>query len=196
MAASLRLRGAVVVTTRVVRWINRAGAVVAAGVAGAIMVAITFDVAYRKAGRGDIPGLLELVETFMILVVYLGLAHAERTNTHVRVSLVTSTLPSAVRNVVRTVALIIGMGGAAWFSWATLQRAETSFTTHEIRTGLLNFPLWPARFAIVLGFTLLMLENAVKLYEHVTGSNGEPDAAAPSAMGIDELADVSGERSE
>jgi TRAP-type C4-dicarboxylate transport system permease small subunit len=169
---------------------------VAAGVAGAIMVAITFDVAYRKAGRGDIPGLLELVETFMILVVYLGLAHAERTNTHVRVSLVTSTLPSAVRNVVRTVALIIGMGGAAWFSWATLQRAETSFTTHEIRTGLLNFPLWPARFAIVLGFTLLMLENAVKLYEHVTGSNGEPDAAAPSAMGIDELADVSGERSE
>lgn len=181
---------------KVVRWINRATAVVAAVVAGAIMVAITFDVAYRKSGRGDVPGLLELVETFMIFVVFLGLAHAERTNTHVRVSLVTSALPSSVRSGVRVVALLIAMGGAGWFTWAAFERAHTAFVSHEIRTGLLNFPLWPARFAIVAGFALLMLENAVKLYEHLATFRSGSASLPRETSYRGQLVDLAGERSD
>lgn len=194
MAARLQPREVSLTATKVVRWLNRAAAVVAAIIAGAIMVAITFDVAYRKSGRGDVPGLLELVETFMIFVVYLGLGHAERTNTHVRVSLVTSALPPSIRSAVRAVAFAIGTGGAAWFAWSALERAQTSYSSHEIRTGLLNFPLWPARFAIVLGFALLMLENAAKLYEHICRIGGKPVAGGRTGV-VDEFVAAT-ERSE
>src|SRR5690606_18474583 len=69
---------------RVVHAVSEGAAVVAALVAGAIMLGIVIDVLFRTIFGGSVHGLLELVETFMVLVVYLGLAQAERTKTHVR----------------------------------------------------------------------------------------------------------------
>lgn len=173
---------------RVIRWLGNACAVVSALVAGTIMLAITFDVVSRTVGGGSVPGLLELVETFMIFVVYLGLAHAERTEAHVRMGLFTSLLPVTARRVVRSFAMLVATLGAGWFAWATSERAIASIEVREVRPGLLDFPIWPARIVIVVGFVLLLLENLAKLYEHVTGRHTEPS----STTAVPTLADEQG----
>lgn len=152
---------------RVVHAVSEGAAVVAALVAGAIMLGIVIDVLFRTIFGGSVHGLLELVETFMVLVVYLGLAQAERTKTHVRMELLTGSLPVRIRLIIRSLAMLVATAGSGLFAYASFLRAVDSVQILEVRVGLLNFPIWPARIIVVVGFVLLLLESISRLYENL-----------------------------
>lgn len=140
-------------------------AVLGTFVSGAIMLGIVIDVARRQLTGRSIPGMIEMVETFMVIVVFLGLAHAEAVRVHVRMSLVTNALPFRAERWAKTIGMVICLVGSAWFAWASSFRAQESVVAGEVQPGLLRFPVWPARIVIAIGFAALVAEYLARIWE-------------------------------
>lgn len=131
-----------------------------------MMVVIAIDVVARATSGASVPGVMELGETVLVAAVFLGMAYAGASDSHIAVDLVTDRLPKAVS---RWVVAIGWMGTSvilAWLIYATGIRAWNSFLNNESRMGLVNWPLWPARWLIVIGLSAMLIiaiTNVVRL---------------------------------
>ncbi|WP_221583372.1 TRAP transporter small permease [Microbacterium sp. G2-8] len=123
----------------------------------AIMVVITIDVVVRNVGGRSVPGLLEMSESALVATVFLGLAYAGATNSHVAVDLLTNALPRRAARILIGVGWLIGIVVTVWFVIATSERALQSTEAGELRQGLIDWPLWPARWLVVIGFASFLL---------------------------------------
>lgn len=154
-----------------------------------MMLGISTDVAYRNLAGESIPGVLELSETALVATIFFGLAYAGTSNAHVAVDLLTSRLPEAAARVCLLVAWLLACVILGWLAYATFERAMTSFGQNETRMGLVNWPLWPARWFIVVGFVALAVVAVVNVVRVATkrpllGEEDEgtgPDAARGGA---------------
>lgn len=172
----------------VIRSVGRTTAILGTIVSGGLMLGICADVFRREVTGRSIPGMIELIETFMVIVVFLGLAHAEAVGTHVRMSLVTNALPARVRRVVKSFGMLACGLGATWFTWATAHRALQSLESGEVKPGLLRFPVWPARIVIAVGFAILIVEYVARVWEewhyqpNTEGGTTGPRLDAPGGL--------------
>ena len=168
---------------RAVRTMGRRTALVRSFATGLIMLGIVTDVVRRILTGRSIPGMVELVETFMALEVFLGLAHAEAEGVHVRMSLVTNLMTFRIRRLLKSFGMAVCVLGSAWFVWGSALRAIDSTAVREVKPGLLRFPVWPARWAIAFGFAVLVVEYVARVWEewHAT----PPDTKGP--RGLEEI---------
>lgn len=164
-----------------IRRIGSAIAVLGTFVSGAIMLGIVVDVTRRQLTGRSIPGMIEMIETFMVIVVFLGLAHAEAVGVHVRMSLVTNALPFRIRRWVKMGGMAICVAGSAWFAWASTIRAQESLSVGEVQPGLLRFPVWPARIVIAVGFAVLVFEYTARIWEEWHADPQAPQSPEASA---------------
>lgn len=134
-----------------------------------MMVLITADVMNRVLVGGSIPGVYELVETLVVLVAFLGLAIAERTNQNVRIELLTNRLPDRAARFLRVVGNVVGLVIVVLFAVATWETGVHALLANDTRQGLVNFPLWPARFVVAIGFTFLALELVCTIVRKAAG---------------------------
>jgi TRAP-type C4-dicarboxylate transport system permease small subunit len=148
-----------------IRGLGRQTALLRSVVTGLIMMGIVADVVRRSVTGRSIPGMIEMVETFMAIEVFLGLAHAEATGVHVRMSLATNVMPFPVRRAVKSFGMFVCMVGSVWFAWASTLRALEATAVGEVKPGLLRFPVWPARWAIAIGFAVLAFEYLARTWE-------------------------------
>lgn len=150
----------------------------------AIMIAITVDVVVRNLGGRSVPGLLEMSESALVATVFLGLAYAGATNAHVAVDLLTAAIRPAIARLLIGISWVVAVAVSTWFVIATFQRAVQSTTTNELRQGLVDWPVWPARWLIVIGFAAFLLVAVINVVLIVRGQPllGEdridPDLAA------------------
>lgn len=154
-------------------------AVLGALCATALMIAISIDVASRQVFNRSVPGMVELSETMLIALVFLGVAQAERTKAHIRLTVIVDRLPARGSAAVRTVAFIVAMLVVAWMAWETGARAIDSIERREYRLGLLQWPLWPARALLPLGLTLLALQLFFRITDAIQdliSGRGSPQA--------------------
>lgn len=124
----------------------------------AMMFTMIADVGNRLLGNGSLEGAYELAAMLLVMVVFLGFAYAERTETNVRVTLATSRMPHAVARVVRLVGGIVSTIVVAVFARATWDQALVSVERGEFTQGIVDFPVWPTKLVIAIGFTFLTLE--------------------------------------
>ena len=106
-------------------------------------------------------------ETVLVAAVFLGLAYTGATNGHIAVDLVTDRLPRRASRWVdafgwSSTALIL-----LWLAYATGARALESTEKNESRMGLVNWPLWPARWLIVVGLVATLLVAVVNVARHL-----------------------------
>jgi TRAP-type C4-dicarboxylate transport system permease small subunit len=167
---------------RSIRTLGRQTALFRSVVTGLIMMGIVADVVRRTVTGRSIPGMIELVETFMAIEVFLGLAHAEATRVHVRMSLATNIMPFATRRVVKSFGMFICMVGSVWFAYASTLRAIEATAVGEVKPGLLRFPVWPARWAIAIGFAVLAFEYLARTWEewHAVPTETDLERALPA----------------
>lgn len=130
-----------------------------------LMFAVLADVVSRRSGNGSFPGLLEVSESLLVLITFLGMAHAERLNVHVRTNLLTERLSETARRVVRTITYSIYLAFVLWWTVASIERAVESVERGEFRTGLVHFPVYPARVAVAVGLIALSAMLVVKLVD-------------------------------
>lgn len=167
-----------------IRTTGRQTALLRSVVTGLIMLGIVADVVRRSITGRSIPGMVEMVETFMAVEVFLGLAHAEATGVHVRMSLATNVMPFAMRRVVKSFGMAVCMVGSVWFAWASTLRALEATAVGEVKPGLLRFPVWPARWAIAAGFAVLAFEYLARVWEewHATPTASTLAPSLPSEV--------------
>lgn len=153
-----------------------------------MMIATTIDVVSRNVSGSSVPGLIELSGTLLIATVFLGLSYAGAANAHVSVDLITSRFPVAVSRRLAGLMWLIGSAMTVWFIYATALRAQASLRMREIAVGLVDWPLWPARWIVVIGFVAFLVIALVNSY---LGLRGEPllgedeDEEAPPAPQTD-----------
>lgn len=138
---------------------------------------IAFDLVARLVFGLAPQGMPEAVaRVYMVMVVFLPLALLERRGEQIEVSVLADRLPRGVRRAQHVAAkLLIAAvaGGVAWVAaevaWEATQRGE--------RVELLarSLPVWPARWAPVVGFVAL----AVAALANVRPPREEPRFASP-----------------
>lgn len=136
-----------------------------------IMIAITIDVFSRNLGGKSIPGLLEMSESALVATVFLGLAYTGATNGHVSVDLVTAKLPVAMSRRLTGIVWLIGSLMVTWLAYACYLRALSSTQMGEVTRGLMEWPIWPARWLLVIGYLAFLFVALINTY---LSFRGEP----------------------
>ncbi|MDO5494403.1 MAG: TRAP transporter small permease [bacterium] len=142
---------------RIIRSFTSVLGVIATLATVVMMVAISTDVFYRLFYQRSVPGILEISETALVAAVFLGMAYTGSTNSHIQLDLLTERLPAKVRQVVVTIAWALTVVFCAWATYATTLRAMASTQEKEIRMGLVNWPMYPSRWLIAIGFAAMLV---------------------------------------
>lgn len=130
--------------------------------------AIVADVGVRNITKGSLPGMVEIGETMVVVVIFLGMMQAGVSGEHITITLLTGRLSRKVRRGVQTFAWILSAVILGWMTWATTARALASFAGQESRFGILSWPIWPARIVIAVGIASMLLAavwNVVRLLQ-------------------------------
>ena len=155
-------------------WTSRAAALLSGlGVLGMAGL-ITFDVLMRYFfGR---PQLFvdELASFLLVFVVFAGLAYTFRAGGHVRVDLVTSSLPRPVRAWLRVVTLALGLVFLGAVIWVTALSSVGSYRYGRVSAVML-YPLWFPMLLIPAGLLLMAVEIIVAFVRQVRASLGPPE---------------------
>lgn len=110
-----------------------------------------------------VPGASEFIATMMVVAVFLGVPLAQQRRGHIQVDLVTQKMPVPLRSA--SAVLSHGLSaavfaGIAWFGWKTTAHA---FGVGEFAAGSFNLPLWPARCALAIGASVMVLQCLLDL---------------------------------
>lgn len=171
--------------TTVVQGASRILAVISALATFALMVLVVIDVISRLLGLGSVPGLLEISEVTLVFLVFCGIAYGMQTRTHIAVTLVTSRLPEKLGRALVTLGLVVLLVVLAWALWATGNTAIQSTLRGEVRFGITQVPIWPARIMIPIGLLVLIGEVILQL---VLVLKGEEEIRGEAPVAEEELA--------
>ena len=112
-----------------------------------------------------VPGPRELTESTMVLIVFGALAYAQIRRAHIRVELLYLNTPPRVRAVMDVITDIAAIVFFSLILSEAISEAQYSYQIKEATTGLVRFPLWPARFTLVAGCSLMILQLTLHLLE-------------------------------
>lgn len=127
-----------------------------------LMFGVTADVAARAVYGQSVPGLFEMSELSMVMVVFLGLGWTLRDDAHIRVTMLTDRLAPRPRRLA---------GGLAWLcaalvflllAWPSTQEAAYSFSIREFRWGVVQIPIWWTKIALAAGLWFAAVQAVVK----------------------------------
>lgn len=126
-----------------------------------------------------VPGPRELTESTMVLIVFGALAYAQIRRSHIRVELVYFQMPPRVRAAMDVVTDLAALAFYGLILSQAISEAQYSLQIGEATVGLIRFPLWPARFILVAGCALMILQLVLHLIEDLirikTGEGLEND---------------------
>lgn len=159
-------------------------------IGGAGMLAAMFlgtaDVVGTQFLDTPVPGALELTESTMTLIVFGALAYAQIRRAHIRVELLYTRLGRRGRLCLDILAHLAAVIFFTLLLWQGIGEAMFSWSIDEATVGLIRFPLYPARWILVLGTGLLLVQLVLdvildirQLAETTGGEVGE--AAVPAS---------------
>jgi TRAP-type C4-dicarboxylate transport system permease small subunit len=129
-------------------------------------------------------GAKEITESTMVLIVFGALAYAQIRRAHIRVELVYSHMTPRVQAAMDVVADLAGLIFFGVLIWQCAGEAILSYQIGEEADGLLQFPLYPARWILVTGTMMLILRLMLDLivdFQRI-GSGEALDGAAPMPL--------------
>lgn len=149
----------------------------------ALAVFISIDVLLRYFFNSPLLFVDEVAGFLLVLVIFGGLAYTFRTGAHVRVDLVTTHLPPALRAWLRAGGLALGIVFILVVSWTTLQSALTAYRYGRVSTVML-YPLWLPMLLIPAGLFLMSVVMLGALLRQLRAARGPlawRDEVPPSA---------------
>lgn len=155
---------------RVMRSIYAGSALVAAGCIFILMFWGTAGVVSRYIFNYSLPALYEASSLLLVLIVYLAIAQTQSERGNIRIQLVISRLKGRRRELVEAIGLLLSLIVFSLVLWRTGVQSFISFRGSEFQAGIFAFPVWPSRFAIVVGFLFLCICIIIQIYEHLSRS--------------------------
>lgn len=114
-----------------------------------------------------LPGSLEVTESTMVLIVFGGLAYAQIRQRHLRVELAYLHAGPKLRSVMDIVASLSGLVFFGLLTWQAWNEVVFSYQIGESTSGLVRFPLLPARIAVVAGAGLFIAQLCLDLLRDI-----------------------------
>ena len=128
-----------------------------------------------------VPGPRELTESTMVLIVFGALAYAQIRRAHIRVELLYLKMAPRGRAVMDVITDLAAIAFFGLILSEAISEAQYSYQIKEATTGLIRFPLWPARFTLVAGCSLMILQLCLHLIQDLirirTGNDIESEHA-------------------
>lgn len=141
---------------------------VGASIATVILtLALCADLATRSIFSRSLPGMIELSETMLTTVIFLSIGYVGFRRSHIKVNLLTDALPGTLQSLTRALAEVISAAFLLWMLYATGTRAVKSFNTGEYKFGLLEWPVWPARWVLTFGVALAAMAAIWLVVQHL-----------------------------
>lgn len=143
---------------RVVRFLNMTGGVLAGFAMVLMMLHITLEVGGRYFFNARMIGTLEVVSFYyMVILVFLGFGYVEARREHIRVDLFVQTMPAPVQLLLYVFACLLGLVFFGMLFWQSLHDALWAMNRNERAMANFSFYIWPARWALPIGFASLCL---------------------------------------
>jgi TRAP-type mannitol/chloroaromatic compound transport system permease small subunit len=144
----------------------------------ASMVLGVADVVGTKFFNYPVPGTLEFTESTMVLIVFGALAYAQERRAHIRVELLYTHTGPRGKSAMEVVTHVVAFVFFALLAWQGIGELRYSWEIREATMGTIRFPLYPARFLLVLGTALLLLRLALDIVADLGRlRRGEPPPA-------------------
>lgn len=124
------------------------------------------DVIGSYFGR-PVPGAYEFTESAMVLVVFGGLTYAQIRGKHIRVELLYMHMSPRVQSAMDLVAGVASMAFITLLLWQALGETQYSWEIGEATSGLVRFPLFPARLVLLLGVSLFLVQLILQFIEDI-----------------------------
>ena len=105
-----------------------------------------------------IPAAFEFMATMMVVTVFLATALGQARRNHIRVEVIVKMMPRKFTRLARIIEFSLSAlfwGLIAWYGWLS---GFHSVAVGEYATGLINFPIWPARLVLGFGASMMLLQ--------------------------------------
>lgn len=149
-------------------WITRALLVVAAVLAFLLSFLVVADVTGRVIFNSPVKGTPEIVSISIVIICWLQAAYAIRSGGMLNVDSLVSHLPPRVQDALSIAGALLGVAFFGLILWGSYEPAAHAWTSNEFEgEGALRVPVWPARFLIILGAALAVLNYLLLAAEGV-----------------------------
>lgn len=105
----------------------------------------------------EIPGVAELAAYLLVGATFLSLAYTFVHHAHIRVTLIISRLPAAVRAWVETVCLMVSLALSGLLVRELIGLVQESLEFNDVSSGMIAIPLWIPQSVLLVGVALLCL---------------------------------------
>jgi TRAP-type C4-dicarboxylate transport system permease small subunit len=148
---------------------------------------LTFMILADIIGRGvfdsPINGTAELVTASIVIIVFLQAGYAIRSRSMLRADFLVTHLPPKVQRVLLAIGYLLGAAFFLMIITGGWDESIRSFTEGEYEgEGALRVPSWPARWTVLIGSAIAMINYLVLAYIDVFKpeiAESELDTSAP-----------------
>jgi TRAP-type C4-dicarboxylate transport system permease small subunit len=127
-----------------------------------IMILLIVNLVTRFFGI-PIPGLLELSTFVFVAVIYLGLAHAEENDEHIKVNAIIRRLPPGIAKALRIFNYVVAISIGGIITFAAGRIAIDAYVSGESVPGTSPLPTYPVKVTIFIGVLFFVLQCIVIL---------------------------------
>ncbi|BEG74804.1 TRAP transporter small permease subunit [Achromobacter xylosoxidans] len=128
-----------------------------------LMFGITLDAIVRAIYGHSIPGLFEMSELSLVVIVFFGLGWTQMDDAHIRVTLLHKKVPPRVAQWMDALAWLAAAVVLAVLAYPATGEALESIEIREFRWGYVEVPIWWTKAIVALGLwfgALQMLAQA------------------------------------
>ena len=129
----------------------------------AMMMMLVIDLVARSLGY-PLQLMAELSVFVMMIVIYLGFARCEHEREHVGLEIVTNLLSRTNRRRIAYLAQGLAVITVALLLYAIIADAKYAFDTNSAIEGVVDLPLWPTKFIMVVGMVVFLAQAIVNLF--------------------------------
>lgn len=137
------------------------------GVVAASLVAVvllgTWDVVGTQAFNRPLPGASEAITSLLVVVVYGALPDVQRRRGHVRMELLYANVGPRAQAAMDLVAEVVALVFFGLLVWQAATDAWWSWQIGQTETGLIRFPIYPFKAALVVGVGCLLVQLVADL---------------------------------
>ena len=152
--------------------------VLAAVWAFALVFLVLGDIVGRGAFDAPIYGTVEMVSASVVIIVFLQAGYAIRSRSMLRADFLVIHLPDRVQRVLLAFGYLLGAAFFLMIITGGWEESIRSYVEGEFEgEGALRVPSWPARWTVIVGSALALINYCVMAYLDVF----RPDLAASEA---------------
>jgi C4-dicarboxylate transporter DctQ subunit len=133
-----------------------------------IMLSVTTDVIVRTITGQSVTGIYELNE-YLMVGGFLVLSYTQKQRGHVTVELILTHLRGKAHYFTELCAMLLTLVICAIFLWQSIVQLQLAISMKFISEGLIQYPQWPSRLCVSIGFLLLCFRFGIQIYDKLRG---------------------------